>query len=60
MGEQDKMNEKVEVKIQIKGDIVDTTFVGHMISMDIDILNNTGIFEIGNLIAIQPKEKVEK
>lgn len=54
------MNEKVEVKIQIKGDIVDTTFVGHMISMDIDILNNTGIFEIGNLIAIQPKEKVEK
>ena len=55
MGEPNTMNNTVEVKIQIKGDIIDTIFVGNMVSMDIDTINNIGIFEISNLTPIQPK-----
>lgn len=56
MGEQDKMNNKINVEIQLKGDLINTIFIGNLVSMDIDLENNTGTFEVSRIISMQPKK----
>lgn len=51
------IGDKIEAKIEIKGDIIDTIFVGNIVSIDIDAINNTGTFEISHLIPVQPKKE---
>ena len=51
------IGDKIEAKIEIKGDIIDTMFVGNIVSIDIDAINNTGTFEISHLVPVQPKKE---
>ena len=57
MGEQDKMSNKINVEIQLKGDLINTIFTGNLVSMDIDLENNTGTFEVSRIISMQPKKE---
>lgn len=56
MGEQDTM--KRQCYIRIDGDIIDTEFIGHIVSMDIDSINNIGIFELSDLIPIHTNKEL--
>ena len=58
MGEQDTM--KGQCYIKIDGDIIDTEFIGHIVSMDIDSINNIGIFELSDLIPIHTNKELKK
>lgn len=51
------IGDKIEAKIEIKGDIIDTIFVGNIVSIDIDAISNTGTFEISHLGQVQPKKE---
>ena len=57
MGEQDTM--KRQCYIRIDGDIIDTEFIGHIVSMDIDSINNIGIFELSDLIPIHTNKELK-
>lgn len=41
------------------GDLIDISFVGNIVSIDIDALNGDGVFKVSDLVQVQPK-KVEE